>query len=195
MTRRGEGLADKVYVVTGSTQGIGAAVAVALARAGAEGLVICGRNRAGGARVKAAIEAAGAAAAYVAADLGEAADCRAVTAACDARFGRLDGLVNAAGMTDRGTLADTTVELWDRMFAVNTRAPFILMQDAVALMRRAGIAGSIVNVITMSSHGGHESTASTSAGPIRRASTGYRWRAVRPPTGWPRPRPSSPSGA
>ncbi len=147
-------LAGRVYLVTGSTQGIGAAVALALAQAGVRGVVICGRNQEGGARVKAAIETAGVAAEYVPADLADVADCRAVTAACDARFGRLDGLVNAAGMTDRGTLDDTSVELWDRMFAVNTRAPFILMQDAVAVMRREGIAGSIVNVITMSSHGG-----------------------------------------
>ena len=147
-------LAGGVYLVTGSTQGIGAAVAVALAQAGAQGLVICGRNKEGGARVSAAIEAAGVAAEYVRADLAEVADCRAVTAACDERFGRLDGLVNAAGLTDRGTLDNTTVEFWDRMFAVNARAPFILMQDAVAIMRREGIAGRIVNIITMSSHGG-----------------------------------------
>ncbi len=147
-------LAGGVYLVTGSTQGIGAAVAVALAQAGAQGLVICGRNKKGGAQVSAAIEAAGAAAEYVPADLTEVADCRAVTAACDKRFGRLDGLVNAAGLTDRGTLDNTTVEFWDRMFAVNARAPFILLQDAVAIMRREGIAGRIVNIITMSSHGG-----------------------------------------
>ncbi len=148
-------LADGVFLVTGGTQGIGAAVALALAQAGARGVVICGRSREGGARVGAAIEAAGAAAEYIPADLAEVADCRAVTAACDERFGRLDGLVNAAGMTDRGTLDDTTVELWDRMFAVNVRAPFILMQDAAAIMRREGSAGRIVYIITMSSHGGH----------------------------------------
>jgi NAD(P)-dependent dehydrogenase (short-subunit alcohol dehydrogenase family) len=147
-------LAGGVFLVTGGTQGIGAAVALALAQAGARGVVICGRNREGGARVKADIEAAGAAAEYVHADLAKVEDCRAVTVACDERFGRLDGLVNAAGLTDRGTLDDTDVELWDRMFAVTARAPFILMQDAVAIMRREAIAGRIVNIITMSSHGG-----------------------------------------
>ena len=148
------GLAGGVYLVTGSTQGIGEATALALARAGARGVVICGRNRDGGARVKAALEAAGAAAEYVPADLAVADDCRAVTAACKARFGRVDGLVNAAGMTDRGTLENTSVELWDSMFAVNARAPFLLMQASAAIMRREGIAGSIVNIVTMSSHGG-----------------------------------------
>jgi NAD(P)-dependent dehydrogenase (short-subunit alcohol dehydrogenase family) len=117
-------------------------------------VVICGRSAAGGSAVTAAIEDAGARAEYVAADLAEAAACRAVIAACDARFGRLDGLVNAAGITDRGTIENTTTELWDRMFAINARAPFILMQESIAMMKRDSIAGAIVNIITMSSHGG-----------------------------------------
>ncbi len=154
MSEKTTGFSGRVYVVTGSTQGIGAEVAIALARAGAEGVVICGRNEEGGARVKAAVEGEGAGCEYVPADLSEVDDCRAVIASCDERFGRLDGLVNAAGMTDRGTIEDTSVELWDRMFAVNARAPFFLMQDAIALMRKHGITGVIVNIITMSSHGG-----------------------------------------
>ena len=154
MSEQTTGISGRAYVVTGSTQGIGAEVAIALARAGAKGVLICGRNEDGGARVKAAVEGEGAGCEYVRADLGIVDDCRAVIAACDKDFGRLDGLVNAAGMTDRGTIDDTSVELWDRMFAVNTRAPFLLMQDAIALMRKHGIAGAIVNIITMSSHGG-----------------------------------------
>ena len=146
--------AGRVYVVTGGTQGIGRAVAVALARAGAAGLVICGRNKSAGAEVKAAVEAEGAAAKFVRADLAEVEDCHAVTAACDIQFGRVDGLVNAAGITDRGTIETTTLELWDRMFAINARAPFILMQNTIAIMRAMSIEGAIVNIITMSSHGG-----------------------------------------
>ncbi len=154
MPSRDKILAGGVYLVTGGTQGIGEAVALALARAGARGVVLCGRNREGGARVKSALEAEGTQAVFVPADLAEVGDCRAVSAECDARFGRLDGLVNAAGVTDRGTIENTSIELWDRIFAVNARAPFVLMQDAVAIMRRENIAGSIVNIITMSSHGG-----------------------------------------
>ena len=78
----------------------------------------------------------------------------AVIPACEERFGRVDGLVNAAGLSTRGTLDDTSVELWDRLFAVNARAPFLLMQQAARLMRRDGRGGSIVNIITMASHGG-----------------------------------------
>ena len=68
---------------------------------------------------------------FVAADLAaRRATAAAIVRACDERFGRLDGLVNAAGLSTRGTLEDTSVELWDRLFAVNVRAPFVLMQEA-----------------------------------------------------------------
>jgi NAD(P)-dependent dehydrogenase (short-subunit alcohol dehydrogenase family) len=73
--------------------------------------------------------------------------------ACDERFGRLDGLVNAAGAEPRGTLDDTSVELWDRLFAVNVRAPFILHPGGRAADAPRG-GGSVVNIITMASHGG-----------------------------------------
>jgi NAD(P)-dependent dehydrogenase (short-subunit alcohol dehydrogenase family) len=91
---------------------------------------------------------------FQAADLADPQQCRAIVRACDERFGRLDGLVNSAGLTSRGTLDDTSVELWDRLFAVNVRAPFVLMQEAARVMRRGAEGGSIVNIITMASHGG-----------------------------------------
>jgi NAD(P)-dependent dehydrogenase (short-subunit alcohol dehydrogenase family) len=65
-------------------------------------------------------------------------------------FGRIDVLVNAAGITDRGNIFDTTPELFDRMFAINVRAPFFLMQEAVKIMAREKIAGSIINIQSMS---------------------------------------------
>jgi NAD(P)-dependent dehydrogenase (short-subunit alcohol dehydrogenase family) len=142
-------LDGKVLVVTGGTQGLGAAIARRAAELGAAGIVICGRDRARG---EAVAEELGAL--FVPADLAEPDACVAVIAACDERFGRLDGLVNAAGLSTRGTLDDTSVELWDRLFAVNTRAPFLLMQHGARLMRRGGRGGSVVNVITMASHGG-----------------------------------------
>ena len=147
-------LAGKVAVVTGGTQGLGEAIAHMLAERGAEGLVICGRNAANGERVKAALEAKGAKTVYVAADLAQVEDCRAVIAAAENSFGRVDVLVNAAGNTDRGTIWDTSPELFDLIMAVNLRAPFFLMQEAATSMRRQDIKGSIVNIISMSGHGG-----------------------------------------
>ena len=91
-------------------------------------------------------------------------DCRAIIAFADAKFGRVDCLVNAAAITDRGTIGDTTVELWDRMMAVNLRAPFLLTQEAVRLMRRDNIKGSVVNICTMSAHGGQPFLTATAAG-------------------------------
>jgi len=147
-------LSGKVIVVTGGTQGLGEAIARHLVERDAEGLVICGRNRANGEQVAGDLEAAGCPTVYVPADLSQEVDCREVVRACDARFGRVDGLVNVAGDTTRGTLEDTTVALWDYLFALNARAPFILMQEAVRVMKREKIGGSIVNIITMSCYCG-----------------------------------------
>jgi NAD(P)-dependent dehydrogenase (short-subunit alcohol dehydrogenase family) len=147
-------LAEKVIIVTGGTQGLGKGIALHLAQSGAMGLVICGRNQQNGEKVAAALAEIGAAGLYVRADLPNEADCRQVVWACDEKFGRVDGLVNAAGVTTRGTLDDTSVELWDYIFAVNARAPFILMQEAVRVMKREGRGGSIVNILSMSSYGG-----------------------------------------
>jgi NAD(P)-dependent dehydrogenase (short-subunit alcohol dehydrogenase family) len=144
-------LDGKVVVVTGSTQGLGAAIARRAAALGAAGLVICGRDAARGQAVRAELETE---AIFVAADLADPASARAIVGACDERFGRVDGLVNAAGLSTRGTLDDTSAELWDRLFAVNARAPFLLMQRAARVMRREGRGGSVVNIITMASHGG-----------------------------------------
>lgn len=147
-------LAGKVIIVTGGTQGIGEAVARKAAQAGARGLVICGRDDERGGAVADDLTRGDCRAIFVRCDLADPAQCRAVPAACDAAFGRVDGLVNAAGATDRGGILDIPLDVWDRLFAVNARAPFILTQECAKLMIRDAIAGSIVNIITMSSHGG-----------------------------------------
>jgi len=145
----------KIAVVTGGTQGLGAAVARLFARAGAAGIVTCGRNADNGRAVAREIgDATGAPVHFVPADLAVVADARRVTAEADARFGRVDILVNAAALTDRGTLLDTTPGFFDRMMAVNLRAPFFLMQDAAKLMGRGGAGGAIVNIGSASSRAG-----------------------------------------
>lgn len=142
-------LDGKVVIATGGTQGIGAAVALAAARGGAAGVVICGRNQENGAAIRAQIEEQGGTAVYVKADLANAEDCRNIVRSCDERFGRVDGLVNAAADTNRGTLDETTVEFWDQLFAVNVRAPMILTQESARIMRREGIAGAVVNILSV----------------------------------------------
>ncbi len=147
-------LADKVAIVTGGTQGLGEAIARLFAERRAAGLVICGRNAKAGERVANEISAAGCPTVFVQADLAKVADCRQVVAKADKRFGRVDALVNAAALTDRGNIFDTTEERYNEIFDVNVRAPFFLIQETVRIMRRETIAGSIVNIQSMSAHGG-----------------------------------------
>src|ERR1700733_6007410 len=141
------GINGKVAIVTGGTQGLGAAVARQLAGAGAVGVVTCGRSQEAGASVASRIASeTGCDVRFVKADLGQVDDCRAVVAAADAAFGRVDILVNAAGITDRGDILGTGAELFDRMFAVNTRGPFFLMQESIRRMIRDKLDGAIVNI-------------------------------------------------
>ena len=151
---RGASLAGKVAIVTGGTQGLGERIAREFAARGLSGLVITGRNAERGARVAADLSAKGCRTIFVKADLASVEETAAVVPAADAEFRRVDILVNAAGDTDRGTLLDTSPDLYDRIMAVNCRAPFFLIQAAAKVMIREAIEGSIVNIQSMSAHGG-----------------------------------------
>jgi NAD(P)-dependent dehydrogenase (short-subunit alcohol dehydrogenase family) len=148
------GLTGRIAVVTGGSQGLGEAIARLFAERGAAGIVICGRNGANGERVAAEISAQGCQTHFVKANLAEVAQCRAVVAEADRRFGRVDALVNAAALTDRGNIFDTSEERYNEIMNVNVRAPFFLIQETVKIMKREKIAGSIVNIQSMSAHGG-----------------------------------------
>jgi NAD(P)-dependent dehydrogenase (short-subunit alcohol dehydrogenase family) len=147
-------LSGKVAVVTGGSQGLGEAIARLFAARGAAGLVICGRNEQKGRAVAEEIAASGCPTVFVRADLFHVAECRKVIAEADRRFKRVDVLVNAAALTDRGTIFDTTEERFNEIFNVNVRAPFFLIQEAAKIMRREKIHGSIINIQSMSAHGG-----------------------------------------
>ena len=145
----------KVAIVTGSTQGLGEAIALELiAEKLIGGLVICGRNAANGRRLAAELGERGCKTEFVSADLSRVEDCRSVIDAARRAFGRVDYLVNSAATSERGTILDSTPELFERIFALNVRAPFFLIQGALRLMIEQKVQGSIVNVISMSSHGG-----------------------------------------
>ena len=147
-------LEGKVAVVTGSTQGLGEAISHLFADRGVAGLLVTGRNKERGEKVKAALEKKGVKAIFVQAELDDVASAATIVGAADKAFGRVDVLVNAAAITDRGTIWDTPPALFDQMFAVNVRAPFFLMQEALKVMKREKIKGSIINIISMSGHGG-----------------------------------------
>ncbi|WP_375002363.1 SDR family oxidoreductase [Aeromicrobium sp. CTD01-1L150] len=177
-------LHDRVVLVSGGSQGVGAAVARTAAREGAQ-VVVTGRRPDVGERCVAELRELGADASFVRCDVADVEQCRDAVATTVQRHGRIDSLVNAAGLTSRGTLLDTTLELFDAHVAVNLRGPFFLMQAAVADMVRRGRPGTIVNIITMSSHGGqpflapYVSAKAGLAGLTRNAAHAHRWDRVR----------------
>jgi NAD(P)-dependent dehydrogenase (short-subunit alcohol dehydrogenase family) len=146
--------AGKVAVVTGSTQGVGEAVARLLAARGAAGLVICGRSEGRGQELAEELSATGCRTVFVAADLEQVEDGVRVVEAAETEFGRLDVLVNCAAATDRGTVETTTEEVWDRLFTMNVKVQFFMIQRAVAIMRRHKIEGAIANIGTIVAYGG-----------------------------------------
>ncbi|MCM1975008.1 MULTISPECIES: SDR family oxidoreductase [Streptomyces] len=146
-------LDDKVVLVNGGTQGVGAAVARAAVREGAT-VAVTGRRTGPGETLVAELTSAGGKALFVRADLADAEQAKDSVRQVVAAYGRIDCLVNAAGLTSRGTLLDTTPELFDQHIAINLKAPFFAMQAAVADMVAREAPGTIVNVITSSAHGG-----------------------------------------
>jgi len=182
-------LRDRVVLVSGGTSGLGAAIARAAAREGAL-VAVAGRRREPGEALAAELSAgrngtAGTKALFVQADLAEVEQARACVTAAVAGFGRVDSLVNAAGLTSRGTLLDTTPELFDAHIAVNLKAPFFLMQAVVADLVARREPGTIVNVLSMSGHGGQPYLAPYAAakaglaGLTRNAAHAHRWDRIR----------------
>lgn len=147
---------NRIVIATGGTQGIGAATARLAAERGAGGVVICGRQRDKGEAVVQDIKQRGCDALYIPADLARPDDCHNVVQRCIDHFGRVDGLVNAAADTRRGSLHDTTVEFWDHLFAVNVRGPFLMIQACAREMQRQGDGGSIVNILSVTAYCGAE---------------------------------------
>ena len=117
-------------------------------------MVIVDRNRDLGETVASELDGDGCRSIFVAAELASADECAAVIAQVDATFGVVHGVVNAAAVTDRGTVWDTTVELWDLLLDVNVRAPFLLMQGAAKIMRRERVPGSMITIGSTTGHGG-----------------------------------------
>jgi NAD(P)-dependent dehydrogenase (short-subunit alcohol dehydrogenase family) len=141
----GNRLAGKVIVVTGATKGIGKGIALMCASEGAS-VVVGGRNKRDGERVVRDIqETYGTEALFVQGDISREVTCRQLIEETVVRFGRIDGLVNNAGIFPRGSMTDTSEELFDSIFAVNIKGAFFCSMYAILSMLKTG-GGSIVQM-------------------------------------------------
>lgn len=144
----------KVVLITGGSRGIGAATARMAAHRGWDVVISYQHQRDAAEAVVADVQLAGTRALAVQADVGDEAEVLALFGAVDAQFGRLDALVNNAGVVDRAqTVAKMSVQRLERMFRVNTIGSFICAREAVRRMstRHGGRGGAIVNVSSIAS--------------------------------------------
>jgi NAD(P)-dependent dehydrogenase (short-subunit alcohol dehydrogenase family) len=139
--------APRTAIVTGAAQGIGEAAARRLSREGVDRLLLVDRDGEGAARVAQTLPGAEA----LALDLADAGALRAEVGRAVERLGAVQVLVNAAGVTDRGGLHDATPETFDRVMAINARAPFLMMQAVAPAMPPGSV---VVNVASMLAYGG-----------------------------------------
>jgi ketoreductase RED2 len=140
-------LAGQAVIVTGASSGIGAAIARRLAGLGAGIVVNSASSVQAGTRIAAELGDA----VYVQGDIGDPATATALVAAADQRWGRLDGLVNNAGVTVDVPLPDidaVTVDHWEKVLRTNVIGTFLVSQAALPLLRRADD-GWIVNITSM----------------------------------------------
>lgn len=143
------------YIVTGGTQGLGLEIARQLKANGAAKIVIMSRTRAKGEEAVKELSGQGCTAYFVEADMSNPASVmKGADAAIAAMGGHVDGLINAAGTTERGNLMTTTVDGFDRQFAINTRAPFLMSQAVAKTMIARKTRGAIVNIGSIAAKGG-----------------------------------------
>jgi 3-oxoacyl-[acyl-carrier protein] reductase len=146
---------DKVFIVTGSATGVGAACARLLAAKGGRVVVNCSRSVAEAQATGEACRAAGGEAIVVQADVAQDADCRRIAQAALDAWGRIDGLVNNAGTTRFVSLRDLdalSAEDFQRIYGVNVIGAFQMARACAAALRETR--GAIVNVLSRSTHDG-----------------------------------------
>jgi len=161
-------LAGKAVIVTGSSSGIGAAIARRLSGLGAGIVVNSSSSAEAGQRIAAEL----ADAVYVQGDIGDPATAAALVAAAEQRWGRLDGLVNNAGVTVDVPLDDidaVTAGHWDKVLRINVAGTFLVSQAALPLLRRAGD-GWIINITSLA---GIRQTGSSLPYAVSKAAVGH----------------------
>jgi 3-oxoacyl-[acyl-carrier protein] reductase len=137
-------LENKVAIVTGGGTGIGRGVARALASEGAR-VVVCGRRRDRLEQTVEAIRQAGGSALAVQADVSDVHDVDRLVTTTMETYGKIDILINNAGIADGGELHNLDPETWDRVMETNLRGPFLTMRRVLPVMRLQG-SGHIINI-------------------------------------------------
>lgn len=144
--------AGKVVIVTGAASGLGRAAAYAFATAGAA-LALADIDNEGLEKTTIAVRELGSQAVAIRTDLSDAAACSALVEAAVTAFGHLDAVCNVAGIFRFEHAADIDPSSWDRIFAVNVRGPFFVIQSALPYLLKSG--GAVVNVASASAYFGH----------------------------------------
>jgi NAD(P)-dependent dehydrogenase (short-subunit alcohol dehydrogenase family) len=144
------GLQGKVAAVTGAAEGIGREIAQHLAQAGAR-VAILDRNVAGAALVARDLNTAEGRAIAVEMDLGDEISIVEAFGQTRRELGRLDILVNCAGIQNRELITETSAELWDLLQRINSRGLFLCLREAAKIMRAANDGGRIINISSMGS--------------------------------------------
>jgi NAD(P)-dependent dehydrogenase (short-subunit alcohol dehydrogenase family) len=142
-------LKDKVALITGAANGMGAATARLFAREGAKAVVVADVLDAPGADVVAGIEKAGGRAMYMHLDVTDEAAWKSVVDKTLATYGRLDVLVNNAGISGSAAEDLFATDIWDKLMAINATGVFLGTKHAVAAMKKNG-GGSIINLSSVS---------------------------------------------
>ncbi len=141
-------------LITGGTQGLGFSVAENLVKNGCKKIIISGRDTDKGYKAADLISSKDVKCYFIRADVSQVDDCKNLFEQSIKHFGHINSLVNSAAITTRGTIQDTSLDLWDQHINTNLRAPFILIQSLTNHLIALGKKGSVVNILSLSGYVG-----------------------------------------
>jgi NAD(P)-dependent dehydrogenase (short-subunit alcohol dehydrogenase family) len=144
----------KVLLLSGASRGVGECVARLAVERGAEGLALVGRDTKTGEALAKELTSLGTKTIFISADLAKPDEPARIIDVVDKTFGVVHGLLNSAAETSRGSVWNTTPEMFDTMMSVNVRAPFMLIQGCAKIMKRESVAGAVVNIGSVTGYGG-----------------------------------------
>ena len=145
--------AGQTCVVTGGSQGLGNAVANLMKARGAENILLVGRDQAKADAAAADLDGDGCSVSFLSSDIGSSAGVEAIVSAVDERYGTVHSVASCAAATWRGSVWNTTGDMWDEMLSINVKANGLLIGAMANLMARDEVHGSIALVGSIAHHG------------------------------------------